>query len=55
VAELIDRRIDHVFFRPGQPGLRIDVPVATLVGDPVGGLYPSDHMGVLCELTWRAA
>ena len=28
--ELIDQRIDHVFLRPGQPGVRIEVDAATV-------------------------
>jgi endonuclease/exonuclease/phosphatase family metal-dependent hydrolase len=52
--ELADQRIDHIFFRAGQPGLQVSVPAVALVGDPVDGLDPSDHMGVMCELTWTA-
>jgi endonuclease/exonuclease/phosphatase family metal-dependent hydrolase len=52
VEELIDQRIDHVLFRPGQPGVRVEVSGAGLAGDPVDGLDPSDHMAVVCDLTW---
>jgi endonuclease/exonuclease/phosphatase family metal-dependent hydrolase len=53
--ELIDQRIDHVFFRPGQPRLRVVVESATLAGSAVDGLYPSDHRAVVCDLSWTAA
>ncbi len=33
--ELVDQRIDHIFFRPGQPGMRIIVESASLAGAPV--------------------
>jgi hypothetical protein len=51
-TELIDQRIDQIFLRPGQPGMRIDIDSVALLGAPVNGHYPSDHMGVLCELAW---
>lgn len=51
-AELIDQRIDHVFFRPGRRGMQVAVDCVTLVGHPVDGLYPSDHLGVVCDLIW---
>ena len=50
--ELIDRRIDHVFFRAGHPGQRIVVTAPRLAGDPVDGLDPSDHRAVVCDLSW---
>jgi endonuclease/exonuclease/phosphatase family metal-dependent hydrolase len=50
--ELIDQRIDHIFFRPGQPGVRVRVGSVALVGDAVNGLHPSDHRGVYCDLRW---
>ncbi len=42
------RRIDHVFAGPGL------VPVASriVLGEPVGGLWPSDHRGVWARLRW---
>ena len=51
-TKLIDRRIDHVFFRPGQPGLQVTVGSATLAGDAVDGVFPSDHRAVVCDLSW---
>jgi endonuclease/exonuclease/phosphatase family metal-dependent hydrolase len=52
VAELIDQRIDHIFVRPGQPGMRIAVESVGLVGEPVDGMHPSDHQAVVCDLRW---
>jgi endonuclease/exonuclease/phosphatase family metal-dependent hydrolase len=50
--ELIDRRIDHVLVRPGRPGQRVTAAEAGTLGDPVGGLHPSDHRAVVVDLTW---
>lgn len=50
--ELIDKRIDHVFFRPGQPNLHVVVERVTLLGDSIDGLDPSDHKAVCCDITW---
>jgi len=48
---LIDRRIDHVFARPGRPGLHLPVRGAFLAGDrPCGGVYPSAHYAVGVDL-----
>ncbi|GIM97798.1 endonuclease/exonuclease/phosphatase family protein [Paractinoplanes toevensis] len=47
----IDRRVDHVFARPGRPGLMLSVHGAFLAGDrPFGGVYPSDHYAVGVDL-----
>jgi len=47
----IDRRIDHVFARPGRPGLPLSVRGAFLAGDrPIDGVYPSDHYAVGVDL-----
>jgi endonuclease/exonuclease/phosphatase family metal-dependent hydrolase len=51
-TELLDQRIDHVFVRPGQPGVRVVVQSVALLGEPVNGLDPSDHMAVCCDLSW---
>jgi endonuclease/exonuclease/phosphatase family metal-dependent hydrolase len=51
-TELIDQRIDHIYLRPGRPRQRLDVTGSALVGEPVDGLYPSDHLGVVCDLHW---
>ena len=50
--ELIDQRIDHVFYRPGQPGQRVTVSAPHLLGDPVDELSPSDHQAVVCDVGW---
>jgi endonuclease/exonuclease/phosphatase family metal-dependent hydrolase len=52
--ELIDRRIDHIYLRPGQPRQRLVVESAELAGAAVDGLYPSDHRAVFCDLSWTA-
>ena len=50
-THLIDRRIDHVFARPGRPGRAVPVRRAFLAGDrPVDGVYPSDHYAVGVDL-----
>jgi endonuclease/exonuclease/phosphatase family metal-dependent hydrolase len=47
----LDRRIDHVFARPGRPGLPLPVRGAFLAGDrPIGTVYPSDHYAVGVDL-----
>jgi endonuclease/exonuclease/phosphatase family metal-dependent hydrolase len=53
--ELIDRRIDHIFLRAGQPGQRLFVESATLAGAAVDGVHPSDHRAVVCDLSWTAS
>ena len=52
--DLIDQRIDHVFFRAGEEGQQVLVESAALAGDPVDGVFPSDHRAVVCDLRWRA-
>lgn len=52
VAELIDQRIDYVLVRPGHQGQRVDVQRAVLTGEPVDGLYPSDHHAVVSDIEW---
>jgi endonuclease/exonuclease/phosphatase family metal-dependent hydrolase len=50
-VEQLDRRIDHVFARPGRPGLPLVVHGAFLAGDrPIGTVYPSDHYAVGVDL-----
>ena len=51
--ELIDQRIDHIFYRPGQWAQRVSVESAYLAGAAVDGIYPSDHRAVVCQLSWR--
>lgn len=46
-TEQLGRKIDHVFARPGRPGLSVAVHRVFLAGDrPVEGVYPSDHYAV---------
>jgi len=51
--EMVDQRIDHVFFRPGREDQQVLVEGARLVGDAVEGVYPSDHRAVVVDLRWR--
>ena len=53
-TELIDQRIDHIFYRPGQWAQRVTVESVSLAGAAVEGIYPSDHRAVVCQLSWRA-
>jgi endonuclease/exonuclease/phosphatase family metal-dependent hydrolase len=47
-----DRRIDYVFVGLPERGGAGHVTSCRLVGDPVNGLDPSDHLGVLAELRY---
>ncbi|MFI5913115.1 endonuclease/exonuclease/phosphatase family protein [Dactylosporangium sp. NPDC051541] len=51
--QLIDQRIDHIFFRPGREDQHVLVDGVRLAGEPVGGTYPSDHLAVVADLRWR--
>jgi endonuclease/exonuclease/phosphatase family metal-dependent hydrolase len=51
--ELVDQRIDHIFFRPGREDQQVVVEGVQLAGDAVDGVYPSDHRGVVADLRWR--
>jgi endonuclease/exonuclease/phosphatase family metal-dependent hydrolase len=51
--EMVDQRIDHIFFRPGREDQQVLVEGARLVGDAVEGVYPSDHRAVVVDLRWR--
>jgi endonuclease/exonuclease/phosphatase family metal-dependent hydrolase len=51
--ELVDQRIDHIFFRPGHEDQLVTVETATIAGDAVDGVFPSDHRAVVCDLRWR--
>ena len=50
--QLVDQRIDHVFFRAGQEDQDVLVEAATLAGDAVDGVFPSDHRAVVCDFRW---
>ena len=51
--ELVDQRIDHIFFRAGQEGQQVAVEGVRIVGDAVDGIFPSDHRAVVADLRWR--
>ncbi|MEU4564912.1 endonuclease/exonuclease/phosphatase family protein [Actinoplanes sp. NPDC023936] len=51
--QLIDQRIDHIFFRAGREDQQVLVEGVRLAGDPVGGVFPSDHRAVVADLRWR--
>jgi endonuclease/exonuclease/phosphatase family metal-dependent hydrolase len=53
VSELIDRRIDHIFVR--DPRRQVTVTGAAVTGSAVDGVHPSDHLAVMCDLSWRTA
>lgn len=50
-AELIDRRIDHIFLRPAAPNAEIVVSNPRVAGDhPRRNCFPSDHWAVVCDV-----
>ncbi len=51
--QLVDQRIDHIFFRPGREDQHVLVDGVQLAGDPVDGTFPSDHRAVVVDLRWR--
>jgi endonuclease/exonuclease/phosphatase family metal-dependent hydrolase len=51
--ELVDQRIDHIFFRPGREDQHVLVEAVHLAGEAVDGVYPSDHRAVVADLRWR--
>ena len=51
--ELVDQRIDHVFYRPGNEDQQVIVEGVALAGDAVDGVFPSDHRAVVADLRWR--
>jgi endonuclease/exonuclease/phosphatase family metal-dependent hydrolase len=52
--ELVDQRIDHIFYRPGHEDQLVNVESAVLAGDAVDGIFPSDHRAVVCDFRWRS-
>jgi len=40
VPQLIDQRIDHIFFRPGREDQHVRVDGVQIVGDPVDEVHP---------------
>lgn len=51
--QMVDQRIDHIFFRPGREDQHVLVEGVQLAGEPVEGVYPSDHRAVVADLRWR--
>lgn len=51
--QMIDQRIDHIFFRPGREDQHFIVEGVRMAGEPVDGVYPSDHRAVVADLRWR--
>ncbi|MFI6074345.1 endonuclease/exonuclease/phosphatase family protein [Actinoplanes sp. NPDC051343] len=51
--QMVDQRIDHIFFRPGREDQHVLVERVQLAGGPVGGVHPSDHRAVVADLRWR--
>ena len=51
--ELVDQRIDHIFFRAGQEDQPVLVEGAALGGEAVDGVFPSDHRAVICDFRWK--
>ena len=51
--ELVDQRIDHIFFRAGQEDQQVLVESTALGGDAVDGVFPSDHRAVVCDFRWK--
>ncbi|MFC6566038.1 endonuclease/exonuclease/phosphatase family protein [Actinoplanes utahensis] len=51
--QLIDQRIDHIFFRAGREDQDIGIDRVRLAGDPIDGLHPSDHRAVVADFRWR--
>ncbi len=51
--QLIDQRIDHIFFRAGREDQHVLVEGVQLAGEAVDGTYPSDHRAVVADLRWR--
>lgn len=51
--QLLDQRIDHIFFRAGREDQQVLVEDVRLAGEPVGGVHPSDHRAVVADLRWR--
>jgi endonuclease/exonuclease/phosphatase family metal-dependent hydrolase len=47
-----DRRIDYVFVGWPRRGGAGHVLSCRMIGDPVDGVYPSDHLGVMAELRY---
>ncbi|MEV6286059.1 endonuclease/exonuclease/phosphatase family protein [Kribbella sp. NPDC051770] len=51
--ELVNQRIDHVFFRPGHEDQVVEVEAVAIPDEAVDGVFPSDHRPVICDLRWH--
>ncbi|WP_460662494.1 endonuclease/exonuclease/phosphatase family protein [Kribbella swartbergensis] len=51
--ELVDQRIDHIFYRPGHEDQLVNVDAAVTMDQAVDGIFPSDHRPVICDFRWR--
>ncbi|MBB4956971.1 endonuclease/exonuclease/phosphatase family protein [Micromonospora polyrhachis] len=51
--QMVDQRIDHIFFRPGREDQQVLVEGVQLAGEPVSGVHPSDHRAVVADLRWH--
>jgi endonuclease/exonuclease/phosphatase (EEP) superfamily protein YafD len=51
--QMVDQRIDHIFYRPGREDQEVLVEGVMLAGDAVEGVIPSDHRAVVSDLRWR--
>jgi endonuclease/exonuclease/phosphatase family metal-dependent hydrolase len=46
-----EKRIDYIYLVPGSEKPAEVVSCELMFSEPVGGLYASDHLGVLCEFS----
>ncbi len=44
-----DRRIDYIYLVPGSRELALPLDCERVLAEPVGGVWASDHIGVLCS------
>ena len=51
--QMVDQRIDHIFFRPGREDQHVLVEGVHLFSGAVDGVFPSDHRPVIADLRWR--
>ncbi len=51
--QMVDQRIDHIFFRPGREDQQVLVEGVHLFDEAVDGVFPSDHRPVVADLRWR--
>jgi len=51
--QMIDQRIDHIFFRPGREDQHVLVEGVQVAGEAQDGVFPSDHRAVIADLRWR--